>query len=81
MFYYITRCRYGKIRERIHQFQIAKPLCDRKVAKLSAGIALSAKQRFQYPDNREVQAAWNNLLKVLGKESLAQEEFAGNAVP
>jgi hypothetical protein len=51
------------------------------LAKLSAGIALSAQQRFQYPDNPEIQAAWNNLLKVLGKESLAQEEFAGNAVP
>ncbi|MEA5573011.1 hypothetical protein [Calothrix sp. UHCC 0171] len=54
---------------------------DRKVAKLSAGIALSAQQRFQYPDNPEIQAAWNNLLKVLGKESVAQEEFVGNAVP
>jgi hypothetical protein len=45
----------------------------------SAGIALSAKQRFQYPNNPEIQAAWNNLLKVLGQESVAQEEFVGSA--
>ncbi|MEA5573008.1 DUF928 domain-containing protein [Calothrix sp. UHCC 0171] len=44
-------------------------------------IALLAQQRFQYPDNPEIQAAWNNLLKVLGKESVAQEEFVGSAVP
>jgi hypothetical protein len=45
------------------------------LAKLSAGIALSAKQRFRYPNNPESSAAWNNLLKVLGKEWVAQEEF------
>jgi hypothetical protein len=51
------------------------------LAKLSVGIALSAKQRFRYPDNPEIQAAWNNLLKVLGKESVAQEEFVGSTAP
>ncbi len=43
-------------------------------------IALLAQQRFQYPDNPAIQAAWNNLLKVLEKESVAQEEFVGNTV-
>jgi hypothetical protein len=44
-------------------------------------IALLAKQHFQYPNNPEIQAAWNNLLKVLDKESVAQEEFVGSGVP
>ena len=44
-------------------------------------IALSAQQRFKYPDNLEIQAAWNNLLKTLGKESVAGEELVGNAIP
>ncbi len=39
-------------------------------------IALLVKQCFQYLDNLEIQAAWNNLLKVLCKEWVAQEEFA-----
>ena len=43
-------------------------------------IGFSAQQRFQYLDNLEIQAAWNNLLKVLGKEWVAQEEVVGNAI-
>jgi hypothetical protein len=44
-------------------------------------IALLAKQHFQYPDNPEIQAAWNNLLKTLGKESVAGEELVGSTIP
>ncbi|WP_138499849.1 DUF928 domain-containing protein [Nostoc sp. PA-18-2419] len=37
-----------------------------------------AELHFQYPNDAGIQAAWNNLLKELGKESLAQEAFIGS---
>jgi hypothetical protein len=39
-----------------------------------------AEQHFKYSDNPEIQAVWNNLLKALGKEWVAQEKFVGNAI-
>lgn len=37
-----------------------------------------AELHFQYPHDAGIQAAWNNLLKRLNKESVAQEAFIGS---
>ncbi|QLE39991.1 DUF928 domain-containing protein [Nostoc sp. C052] len=37
-----------------------------------------AELHFQYPNDAGIQAAWNNLLKQLNKESVAQEAFVGS---
>ncbi|BAY64598.1 hypothetical protein NIES22_46970 [Calothrix brevissima NIES-22] len=37
-----------------------------------------AELHFQYPDDAAIQAAWNNLLQLLGKQWVAQETFIGS---
>ncbi|BAZ10288.1 hypothetical protein NIES4071_21030 [Calothrix sp. NIES-4071] len=39
-----------------------------------------AQQRFQNPNNTDIQNAWKNLLKLLGKDWVAQEQFVDAAI-